>query len=180
MALEYRTLESMKSIKQVKQTDLMQPIPLKWVFKYKFDEAGYLLKFKARICVRGDLQPRTDEDNYAATLAYQVFRLLMALVANFDLETIQVDAVNAFCNSPLDDEIYVYYPPSFRKNGYVLQLLRGLYGLRKSPKLWLKLLSGTLHEIGLYQVPGQPCVHTDYKGILICQDCLLCIIYIWR
>jgi len=31
-------------------------LPLMWVFTYKFDKDGYLYKFKARICVRGDLQ----------------------------------------------------------------------------------------------------------------------------
>ncbi|KAI0996051.1 hypothetical protein K3495_g12130 [Podosphaera aphanis] len=145
----------------------MHPIPLRWVFTYKFDEVGYLLKFKARICVRGDLQPRTDEDNYASTLAFQVFRVLMALVAYFDLETLQVDAVNAFCNSPLDEEIYLYNRPGFGRKGQILRLFRGLYGLRKSPKLWLELLSGTFLDIGLYQVPGQSCVYTDFKGTII-------------
>ena len=91
----------------------------------------------------------------------------MALVALFDLETIQVDAVNAFCNSPLDEEMYVYNPPGFGKSGFILRLLRGLYGLRKSPKLWLKFLSGTLKDIGLNQVPGQPCVYTDFDGIIV-------------
>ncbi|KAJ6111592.1 hypothetical protein N7523_007653 [Penicillium sp. IBT 18751x] len=32
-----------------------QILPLRWVFTYKVDENGYLAKFKARICVRGDL-----------------------------------------------------------------------------------------------------------------------------
>ncbi|KAJ5670387.1 uncharacterized protein N7477_005750 [Penicillium maclennaniae] len=31
-----------------------QVLPLRWVFTYKVDENGYLAKFKARICVRGD------------------------------------------------------------------------------------------------------------------------------
>ena len=31
-------------------------IPLKWVFTYKFDADGFLEKFKARLCVRGDFQ----------------------------------------------------------------------------------------------------------------------------
>ena len=31
-------------------------LPLRWVFTYKFDSDGYLIKCKARICVRGDLQ----------------------------------------------------------------------------------------------------------------------------
>ena len=28
---------------------------LLWVFKYKFDNKGYLIKYKARICVQGNL-----------------------------------------------------------------------------------------------------------------------------
>jgi hypothetical protein len=31
-------------------------LPLLWVFKYKFDPDGYLIKHKARLCARGDLQ----------------------------------------------------------------------------------------------------------------------------
>src|SRR5271170_2576909 len=36
-------------------------LPLLWVFTYKFDTDGYLLKYKARICVRGDLQPQSNQ-----------------------------------------------------------------------------------------------------------------------
>ena len=154
MSVEFETLKAKRTIVYVKQTDDIRPIPLKRVLSYKFDDAGYILKFKARICVRGDLQPKTEEDNYASTLAFQVFRLLLALVAFFDLETIQADAVNAFCNSPLEENIYLYNPLGFNRKGFVLRLLRALYGLRKSPKLWLKLLSGTLRDMGLFQVPG--------------------------
>lgn len=75
----------------------------------------YLIEFKARIYVRCDLQPKTDEGAYASTLAFQVFRFLISLVALFDLETIQADRVNAFCNSPLDDEVYLYNPHGFDK-----------------------------------------------------------------
>jgi hypothetical protein len=46
---------------------------------------------------RGDLQ-YTVEDTYAATLAAQTFRAVMAIVAAFDLETQQYDAINAFAN----------------------------------------------------------------------------------
>ena len=62
-----------------------QILPLIWVFRYKFDTDGYLQKFKARLCVRGDLQS-TDQDTYAATLAARTLRALMAIAAAFDLE----------------------------------------------------------------------------------------------
>jgi hypothetical protein len=64
----------------------IQILPIKWVFTYKLDNNSYLLKYKARICVRGDLQKITHEDTRAATLAAQTFRTIMALAAAFNLE----------------------------------------------------------------------------------------------
>ncbi|KAI1668028.1 Pol protein [Pyrenophora tritici-repentis] len=52
--------------------DTTDAVPLMWVFTYKFDEDGYLLKYKARIVVRGDLQDQYG-DTYAATLAARLF-----------------------------------------------------------------------------------------------------------
>ncbi|KAI1508242.1 Pol protein [Pyrenophora tritici-repentis] len=60
-------------------------LPLMWVFTYKFDEDGYLTKFKARLVVRGDLQ-QIYKDTYAATLAAQIFRFLITLMAAFGLK----------------------------------------------------------------------------------------------
>ncbi|KAM4062022.1 Integrase, catalytic core [Hirsutella rhossiliensis] len=50
----------------------------------------------------------SDKDTYAATLAGRSFRILMAITAKFDLETRQLDAVNAFTNALLEDEEEVY------------------------------------------------------------------------
>ena len=124
-------------------------IPLKWVFTYKFDENGNLNKYKGRICVRGDLQPVSHEENRAATLALRVFRMLMALVAAFDLETDQLDAINAFLNSPLDEEVYVRIPDGFKQPEKVWLLNQALYGLRKAPHLWQEEFTQTLHSIDL-------------------------------
>ncbi|EED11968.1 hypothetical protein TSTA_000450 [Talaromyces stipitatus ATCC 10500] len=48
-----------------------------------------LATFKARICVRGDLQQPNDLEKQAATLAARNFRMMMAIAAIFDLEIIQ-------------------------------------------------------------------------------------------
>ncbi|POS82293.1 hypothetical protein EPUL_005561, partial [Erysiphe pulchra] len=76
-------------------------IPLKWVWTYKFDENGFLRKFKARLCVRGDLQLPSVSKTYAATLAMKNFRAVMAITCAFGLKTRQYDLVNAFCNAEL-------------------------------------------------------------------------------
>ncbi|EOD43298.1 putative reverse transcriptase rna-dependent dna [Neofusicoccum parvum UCRNP2] len=113
-----------------------QVIPLTWVYTYKFDEKGNLIKFKARICVRGDLQ-HTYQDTYAATLAFKILRFLLAIICAFDLEMRQYDVVNAFPHAPLDEEVYCSPPKGMNiASGLVLLLLRALYGLKQSPALW--------------------------------------------
>ena len=151
--------------------DNKKPIPTTWVFKYKFDEFGYLVKFKARLCVRGDLQ-LTQQDTYAATLAASVFRTLMALTAAFDLETRQFDVVNAFPHSDIDETTYIYPPEGLgMEAGVLLLLLKALYGLKQAPALWYKHLSTSLVDLGLMPVPGIECVFTnDYMIVFFFVD----------
>jgi hypothetical protein len=73
-----------------------RPTPLKWVFKYKSDKKGYIKRFKARLVFRGDLQPPSITDTYAATLAAKSFRTMMAVAAKWNLTIWQLDAVSAF------------------------------------------------------------------------------------
>jgi hypothetical protein len=150
----------------------MKILPLIWVFTYKFDTDGFLIKFKARLCVRGDLQELTHQDTYAATLAARTFRILMAITAAFDLEVRQYDAVNAFTNSVLDEVVYCKCPEGFEQAGMCLLLQRVLYGLRRSPLLWLKEFSKTLQELGLTEVPSEPCLYSN--------DWLVVLFYVVR
>jgi len=141
-------------------------IPVMWVFTYKFDTDGYLIKFKARLVVRGDLQPTSRQDTYAATLAARVFRCLIAIAAQFDLDTHQLDAVNAFTNSDLDEEVYIRFPEGFGNVGFCIRLLRALYGLRRSPLLWFTEFSSTLLKLGLRPVPEAECLYINNKLIV--------------
>ena len=137
-------------------------LPLLWVFKYKLDSEGYLAKYKARICVRGDLQT-TAEDTYAATLAMRIFRALMAIAAYFNMEIRQYDAVNAFTNAQLTTPVYCYLPEGFADTDHLWKLNRALYGLKTSPLLWYKELTKTLSELGLHEVKDAPCLWKNDK-----------------
>jgi len=97
---------------------------------------NYLTKCKARLVVRGDQQRVNQaEENHAATLATRSFRALLAIAAKFDLELKQFDAVNAFVNASLDEDIFMEMPTGHRYAGKVLKLNKALYGLRRSPRL---------------------------------------------
>jgi hypothetical protein len=140
-------------------------LPLLWVFKYKFDIEGYLIKYKARICVRGDLQT-TAEDTYAATLAMRIFRALMAIAAYFNMEVRQYDAVNAFTNAQLGTFVYCHQPEGFSDPDCLWELRRALYGLKTSPLLWYKEFTKTLKELGLQEVKDAPCLWKNDKLIV--------------
>ena len=53
----------------------------------------------------------------------------MAIIAIFDLDYQQGDAVNAFVNSLIDEVVYIKYLDRFAIKGKYLLLYRALYGL---------------------------------------------------
>jgi hypothetical protein len=166
---EYRDLERRGTFKPVPELEAGKAfiIPTMWVFTYKFDSNGNLVKYKARLVVRGDLQKDSRfQDNYAATLAARIFRALMAIAAYFDLEMRQYDAVNAFTNSGIDEDVFIRFPEGFEWLGMCLKLLRALYGLRRSPLLWFKEFSTKLQALGMKQSPECQCLFFNSKLIL--------------
>ena len=72
-----------------------------WIFKYKFEDEKYLIKYKTRWYAKDDLQS-TEQDIYTAILIYKIFRALMMMINVWDLKTRQWNAINAFANSNID------------------------------------------------------------------------------
>ncbi|KAM4067905.1 reverse transcriptase (RNA-dependent DNA polymerase) [Hirsutella rhossiliensis] len=150
------------------------PIPLKWVFDYKFDSNGFLVRCKARICVRGDLQEKSlHERTYAATLAAKTFRTVMAVAAKRDLDVRQFDVANAFLNTKINKDlrrVFVELPKGYVELGFlkpgeivtmVAELNKALYGLRESPLLWYNEIAQVLEQQGLKRTAEEPCVFTN-------------------
>jgi hypothetical protein len=137
-ARETNSLRAKGTFQEVKEPNdrSVQVLPLKWVFDYKFDQDGNLRKFKARLCVRGDLEKVTPDEKRAATLAARTARIIFGLVAAFNWDVRQLDAVNAFLNSTLPKPVYTKLPDgSTSPPGLCWKLEKALYGLRISPKL---------------------------------------------
>ncbi|OXV09051.1 hypothetical protein Egran_03191 [Elaphomyces granulatus] len=113
--VEIYNLDKRSTFKIVGKPNDLFVVPLMWVFDYKFDDNGFLLRHRSRIVVRGDLQPPSNKQTYANTLAMRAWRALTALICAFDLETWHFDAVNAFLNSRLnpDEQVYCHMQPSY-------------------------------------------------------------------
>ena len=68
---EITALESKLTWEEVPMSDAKSKIiPGTWVFRVKRDPMGEIKKFKARYCVRGDLEEDDDEDNFAPVVAW--------------------------------------------------------------------------------------------------------------
>ena len=88
------------------------------------------------------------------------------MIAKFDLETYQLDAVNAFVHAEIDEIVYIRLPPGFTEAGKVLRLNKALYGLRRSPLMWQQKITSAMQELGFKELPQEPCIML--KNGIIC------------
>ena len=156
-----------------------QVLRCQWVFKYKTDKHNRLQKCKSQLVVCRNQQQQHDLPTRATTLAATSLRVLLALTAKFDLETLQLDAVNAFVHAELLDEtVFMRMPPGYSEQGKVLKLNKALYGLRQSPLLWQQKLTNEMKKAGYTEIPQEPCI--VQKNGIICFFYVDDIVFAYR
>ena len=146
-----------------------------WAFKLKRLPDGSPLKFKARYCVRGDLQREGVDffDTYAPVVQWSTIRMLLTLTLSKGWTTKQVDYTNAFAQATLKETVFIEPPKGFsRKDGLdlVLKLIKSLYGLRQAPKTFFEKLHDGLLERGFRQSELDPC--------LFLKENMICVVYV--
>ena len=109
------------------------------------------MKFKARYCVRGDLQREGIDyfETYAPVVQWSTIRLVLTLILTKKWVTKQVDYTNAFAQAALAEEVYIETPRCFehKDNKNVLKLNNSLYGLKQAPKTFYEKLRDGLIEV---------------------------------
>ncbi len=104
---------------------------------------------------------------YAITLISKVFRILMILIAAFNLKTRQLNAINAFLNAHNDDSIYCQMSDDYRLDEKVIKIIRALYEQRKSLLLWLQMLINKCLEMRLRSISRESCLFIDRDEIFM-------------
>ncbi|BBG92450.1 transposable element gene [Prunus dulcis] len=96
-----------------------RPIGCKWIFKTKKDSKGLIDRYKARLVAKGFTQQAGVDYNetFSPVSTKDSFRVMMALVAHFNLYLHQMDVKTAFLNGDLYEEIYMQQPEGFIKKG---------------------------------------------------------------
>eukprot|EP00961_Rhodomonas_salina_P107580 1448376-Rhodomonas_salina.1 len=90
------------------------PLPGVWSYRVKRDSDGNISKYKARWCVRGDMQMPWEYNNtYLPTSRFAAVRTIIATAAQKGMELHHWDIQGAFCTSDVDTEIYMRPPTGY-------------------------------------------------------------------
>lgn len=145
-------------------------VKTKWVFKTKRNNDGEVVRYKARLVAKGYTQrPGIDYgETYAPVVRYTSVRFLIALAVQRGLKIHQMDAITAFLQGDLDEEIYLEQPDGFKdKTGRVCKLNRAIYGLKQAGRQWSSKLNEKLEGFGLIKCVQDPCIFYSRDSELI-------------
>ena len=176
---EIKELEQHKAWIEVPISEVKdeQIVPSTWVFRRERSPDGRVKRWKARFCVRGDLM-RGITDTYAPVVGFSTVRLFLIISILLQWETCTIDFSNTFIQATREKPIYLHVPRGFRpsRQGYILKLIRSLYGAKDAPKMWIELLFTAFRKFGLTQSKIDLCLWMKKDLLLICfvDDCGLC------
>jgi len=130
-----------------------RPIGVKWVYKVKVKSTGEIANYEARLVAKGFLQNAGLDYNvvFALVARIETIRLVVASTTFRGWSLHQLDVKSALLNCPLEEEVHVDQPPTFkvtRHEDKVYKLKRALYGLRKALQTWNKRTNHILLQLG--------------------------------
>lgn len=120
MADEMLSLKKNKTWVLVELPKGRKAIGCKWIYAKKegVNDAS-VVRFKARLVAKGYAQKEGIDYNeiFSLVVKHSYIRILLALVAQFDLELVQLDVKTAFLHGNLFVEIYIKQPKGYEKKG---------------------------------------------------------------
>jgi hypothetical protein len=168
---EINSLKSNNTWKEERLPKDANTVSTKWVFTVKLTVNGEIERFKARLVARGFSQVQGEDfhETFAPTVRMDTLRIFLAIVAAENLECRLFDIKNAFTESELRERVFLSAPQGVVvKRGYVLRVLRSLYGLKQAARDWNLLARQFLLETGFQQSLAEPCLYTHkQRGIII-------------
>ena len=112
-------------------------VSAKWVYSWKVNELGHVVRAKARLVARGFAQREGIDffETFSPCPSVASIRLLAAIACEFGWDVCHFDAEQAFVQSKLDELVFFRLPPGCGEiSGKVVKLGRSLYGLRQSSR----------------------------------------------
>nr|GEV14062.1 putative ribonuclease H-like domain-containing protein [Tanacetum cinerariifolium] len=128
-------------------------IGTKWVYRYKKDETGIVIRNKARLVAQGHTQEEgiNHKEVFAPVARIEAIRLFLAYASFIGFMVYQMDVKSAFLYGTIEKEVYVRQPLGFEDPdhpGKVYKVVKALYGLHQAPRAWFETLTTYLLENG--------------------------------
>ena len=130
-----------------------QILSCRWVYKRKINSQGKVVRYRARLVAGGHRQVPYSEDGYGSfdsdrisspVVSKDGLRIFLSMCAGYGMRIRQLEVSAAFLQADLDEEIYVRAPRGFEghvKDGEILKVRRGLYGLKQGSASWYRAIS---------------------------------------
>lgn len=137
-------------------------IDSKWIFKVKHNDAGGIVRFKARLVARGFSQRKgfDYESTYAPVAGLTTLRVLLAIANQDGMNLHQLDVKTAFLNGFLEEEIYMRLPVEFEAGDLVAKLQKSIYGLKQASRAWNSRFHDFVLTLGFRRSEIDNCLYT--------------------
>jgi hypothetical protein len=156
----------------------------KWVYKTKCDSKGNIEIYKARLVAKGFMQREGIDYNeiFSPISCKDSFRIIMALVAHYNLELHQMEVKTALLNGDLYENVYMAQPKDFVVDGKEkmgCRLKKSIYGLKQASRQWYLKFDETVRKFGFKENKEDNCIYAKFKNgkfiflILYVDDILL-------
>uniref|UniRef100_A0A6N2L3B4 Fe2OG dioxygenase domain-containing protein n=1 Tax=Salix viminalis TaxID=40686 RepID=A0A6N2L3B4_SALVM len=175
----YAMNEEIKSMKDNNVWDLV-PLPE----GTKRDSKGDVEKYKARLVAKGFTHKEgiNYKETFSPVSSKDSFRIIMALVAHFNLELYQMDVKTAFLSGNIDETIYMLQPENFVSGdpkNIVCKLKKSIYGLKQASRQWYFKFHQVIISFGFEMNLVDDCIYHKFCGskyiflVLYVDDILL-------
>ncbi|KAL2237853.1 UNVERIFIED_CONTAM: Retrovirus-related Pol polyprotein from transposon TNT 1-94 [Sesamum indicum] len=167
--------EELKSMSDNNVWDLVElsegykRVGCKWVFKTKQDSKGNIETYKTRLVAKG--YTKKDGIDYKETFSLvskkDSLRIILALVAHYDLELHQMDVKIAFLNGNLEEEVSMEQPEGFLATGketMVCKLRKSIYGLQQASRQWYLKFNNTITSYRFIENIVDRCIYMKFSG----------------
>ncbi|GJZ21614.1 putative RNA-directed DNA polymerase [Tanacetum coccineum] len=106
-------------------------------------------------------------ETFSPILRKDSLRIVMALVAHYDLELHQMDVKTAFLNGDLHEDVYMTQPEGFMVEGkehMVCKLKRSIYGLKQASRQWYLKFHEIMSKFQFKKNAVDPCIYLKLSG----------------
>ena len=109
--------------------------------KTKRDSKGNVERYNTHLVPKGFTQKEGIDykETFSLISSKDSFRIIMALVAHYELELHQMDVKTVFLNGDIEETIYMMQPENFESKEskhLVSKLKKSIYGLKQASRQW--------------------------------------------